>query len=263
VAVACTSSRGAAVAARSGVVIAVLASPLVMRHGVAVLVEEPDHIGTAAFLLGAFLLIDRAPGWRFTGPLIGVILWIGQVGDATVRYLAVPAILLVAGYRVLAARKIRTNDTAIAVAAVASVPLSMLTRSVMQHFGAYATVQPPSAISPIGQWSRHLVVTLHALLTLLGVQSPARATALSTAAAIFGLACLPATHDRLLLLSVGRFLRPAPGRTSRNTTGLPRQPGSTFARPQGLIQVTGMGKRNGAQWTGCERARPGGSSSGS
>ena len=98
-AVACTSSRGAAVAARSGVVIAVLASPLVMRHGVAVLVEEPNHIGTAAFLLGAFLLIDRAPGWRFTGPLIGVILWIGQVGDATVRYLAVPAILLVAGYR--------------------------------------------------------------------------------------------------------------------------------------------------------------------
>ncbi len=87
VAVACTSSRGAAVAARSGVVIAILASPLVMWQGVAVLVEEPDHIGTAAFLLGAFLLIDRAPGWRFTAPLLGVILWIGQVGDATVRYL--------------------------------------------------------------------------------------------------------------------------------------------------------------------------------
>ena len=75
VAMACTSTRGAAVAARSGVVIAVLASPLVMRQGVAVLVEEPDHIGTAAFLLGAFLLADRAPGWRLTGPLIGVILW--------------------------------------------------------------------------------------------------------------------------------------------------------------------------------------------
>jgi hypothetical protein len=192
VAVACTGSRGAAVAARSGVVIAVLASPLVMRQGVAVLVEEPDHIGTAAFLLGAFLLIDRAPGWRFTAPLTGVILWIGQVGDATVRYLAVPAILLVAGYRVLAARKIRSPGTAIAAAAAASVPLSMLTRSLMQHAGAYATVHPPSAIAPAGQWPRHLAVALHALLTLFGVLFPARATALSAAAAIFGLACLMA-----------------------------------------------------------------------
>ena len=41
--------------------IAILAAPLVIRQGVAVLVEEPDHIGTVAFLLGAFLLIDRAP----------------------------------------------------------------------------------------------------------------------------------------------------------------------------------------------------------
>ena len=192
VAVACTSSRGPAVAARSGVVIAILAAPLVMRQGVAVLVEEPDHIGTAAFLLGAFLLVDRAPDRRFTAPLLGVILWLGQVGDATVRYLAVPAILLVTGYRILAARKIRTSDTAIALAAAASVPLSWLTRVVMQHLGAYATVHPPSSIAPAGQWPRHLVVTLHAVLTLFGVQFPARATAVSMAAAIFGLACLMA-----------------------------------------------------------------------
>jgi hypothetical protein len=190
VALACTSSRGAAMAARSGAVIAILASPLVLRPGVAVLVEEPDHIGTAAFLLAAFFLIDRAPGRRFTVPLAGVILWIGQVGDTTVRYLAVPAILIVIAYRVLATRKIRTSDTAIAVATAASVPLSMLTTAVMQHLGAYATVPPPSSISPVRQWPQHVVVTLHALLTLFGVQAPA--TALSAAAAVFGVACLMA-----------------------------------------------------------------------
>jgi len=192
VAVACTSSRGAAAAARSSVVIAILAAPLVMRQGVAVLVEEPDHIGAVAFLLGAYLLIDRAPRRRFTAPLVGVILWIGQVGDDTVLYLAVPAILLVTGYRILAVRKIRASETAIAVAAAASVPLSMLTRAVMQHFGAYATVPAPTRISPVGQWPQHLVVTLHAMLTLFGVQAPARATALSAAAEVFGLACLMA-----------------------------------------------------------------------
>ncbi len=190
VAVACTSTRGAAVAARSGAVIAVLAAPLVMRQGVAVLVEEPDHIGTAAFLLAAFLLIDRAPGRRFTAPLLGLILWAGQVGDDTVRYLAVPAILIVILYRIAAARKIGSSEAAIAVAAAASVPLSMLTSAVMRHFGAYATVRPPAAISPIGRWPQHMVVALHAILTLFGVRAPA--TALSAAAAIFGLACLMA-----------------------------------------------------------------------
>ena len=121
-----------------------------------------------------------------------MILWIGQVGDDTVRYLAVPAILLVTGYRVLAARKIRASETAIAVAAAASVPLAMLTRTVMQHFGAYATVPAPTRISPVRQWPRHLVATLRAILTLFGVQAPARATPLSAAAAVFGLACLMA-----------------------------------------------------------------------
>lgn len=33
--------------------------------------EEPDHIGTAAFLLAAFLLIDRAPGRAFHGAAAG------------------------------------------------------------------------------------------------------------------------------------------------------------------------------------------------
>jgi hypothetical protein len=190
VALAGANSLRAAKAARCGAVIAVLAAPLVMRQGVAVLVEEPDHIGTAAFLLGAFLLIDRAPGRRFTAPLLGVILWAGQVGDATVRYIAVPAVLAVCAYRIVAARKLRPGGTAIA--AAASVPLALLTRAVMQHAGAYATVPPPSRISPAGQWPQHAVVVLHAVLTLFGAGVPVPGTALGVAAAVFGLACLAA-----------------------------------------------------------------------
>ena len=75
-------------------------------------------------MLVSFLLIDRAPGRRFTPPLLCAILCAGQIGDATVRYVAVPAILLVCAYRVLAARKIRTADTAILLAAAASLPLT-------------------------------------------------------------------------------------------------------------------------------------------
>jgi hypothetical protein len=37
----------------------VLAAPTVTGPGVAVLLEAPQHIGTSAYLLGSFLLIDR------------------------------------------------------------------------------------------------------------------------------------------------------------------------------------------------------------
>ena len=122
VALAVTDSRGPARAARCAVVVTVLAAPLFTTSSVELLLEEPDHIGTSAFLLASFLLIDRAPGRRFTAPLLCVILCAGQLSDLTVRYVAVPAVLLVCGYRVLAARRLRSGDAALVVAAAASVP---------------------------------------------------------------------------------------------------------------------------------------------
>jgi hypothetical protein len=202
VALAGTGSRGAARAARAAVVIAVLAAPLVLRPGVAVLLEEPDHIGTAAYLLGAFLLIDRAPARRFTPPLLALILWAGQVGDATVRYLAVPAVVVICGYRIVAARSLRTPATWLAVAAVVSVPLAMATRLVMQHAGAYATVPPPTRLAPPGLWPRHVLVTLHGVAAMFGVQLPVPGTALGAGAAVFGTACLAAA-----VFGFGRVVR--------------------------------------------------------
>ncbi len=122
VALAATGSRGPARATRCAVVVMVLAAPLLTRSSVITLLEDPDHIGTSAFLLASFLLIDRAPGRRFTAPLLCVILCAGQLSDLTVRYVAVPSVLLVCGYRVLAARKLRSGDAALVVAAAASVP---------------------------------------------------------------------------------------------------------------------------------------------
>jgi hypothetical protein len=191
VALAVTNSRGAAAAARCGVVIAVLAGPLLTTgQGVAILLQKPDHIGTSAFLLGSFLLIDRAPGWRFTPPLLLVILCAGQLGDATVLYVAVPTVVLVCAYRALAARKIRTVDTVIALAAVASVPLAILARQVMVHFGAFAMVPPRTRISSPGQWAHNALLTLHFARTLFGAIVIGPGTGSGVAAAAFGWACL-------------------------------------------------------------------------
>jgi hypothetical protein len=189
VALGVTDSRGPARAARCAVVVTVLAAPLVTNSSAALLLEEPDHIGTSAFLLASFLLIDRAAGRRFTAPLVCVILTAGQLSDLTVRYVAVPAILVVCGYRVLATRRLRSGDAALVAAAAISVPLESLIRAAMRHLGAYSMAAPGARLSPIGLWPHHAALTWLDLRILFGaVVEPD--TRLGRIGAAFGLACL-------------------------------------------------------------------------
>ena len=189
VALAVADSKGLSRAARAAAVLAVLASPLLKHRGVALLLSEPDHTGTSAIILLSFLLVDRFPGRRFTPPLLCAILCAGQIGDATVRYVAVPAILLVCAYRILAARKIRTPDTAILLAAAASLLLTPLIHAAMVRLGGYVMVPPSTAISPAAQWPQHAVSTLKSIYTLFGVIVVPHA-ALGPAGSAFGLICL-------------------------------------------------------------------------
>ena len=202
VAVARAGSRGLSTAVRCGVVIAVLATPLLTSPGIGFVLENPNHTGTVAIILVSFLLIDRAPGWRFTPPLLCAILIAGQVGDATVRYAAVPAVLVVCAYRVLATVKLRggvnlrervnlrTGDAAIAAAAVASVPLASLARAAIVHFGGYAIHPPNSGIVPTVFWGHHAVLAVQDILSLYGATT--LGAVVGTAGAVFGWACLVA-----------------------------------------------------------------------
>ena len=188
-ALAVTSSRGPARAVRCAVVVAVLAAPLLAGPPILALLEEPDHIGTSLFLLVTFLLIDRVPDRRFTAPLVCLILSAGQLSDLTVRYVAVPAVVLVCGYRVLAARKLRSGDTALVVAAVVSVPLESVLRTAMVHFGAFVMVPPQARLSSPRLWPQHASLTWLNVRVLFG--SVARSdTRLGGAGAAFGLICL-------------------------------------------------------------------------
>jgi hypothetical protein len=189
VALAVTDSRGPARAARGAVVVTVLAVPLLATSSVTLLLEEPDHIGTSVFLLASFLLIDRFPGRRFTAPLLCVILCAGQLNDLTVRYVAVPAILLVCGYRVLAARRLRSGEAALVVAAAVSVPLESLLRTAMLHLGAYFMVAPITRLSPVRRWPHNAAVTWLDVRILFGAAA-APGTRLGGAEAAFGLVCL-------------------------------------------------------------------------
>jgi hypothetical protein len=201
VAVAVTNSRGPARLARCAVVIAVLASPLLVPVNVGIPLGEPDHMGTSAILLVCFLLIEQVPGKRYTAPLLCLILCAGQLGDATVRYIAVPAIILVCAYRLLAARKIRAADTVLAIAAIVSVPLESAVRDVMRHFGGYVMISPQFHLAPPGQWEQNARLTVHAWRQLFGVTSPLNAP-LGDVTAVFGFICLLATAAGLVKVIV-------------------------------------------------------------
>jgi hypothetical protein len=189
VALAVTDSRGPARAVRCAAVVTVLAAPLLHGHTVLVLLEEPDHIGTSVFLLVSFLLIDRVPDRRFTAPLVGLILCAGQLSDLTVRYVAVPAVVLVCGYRMLAARKLRSGDAALVVAAVVSVPLEALLQAAITHLGGFVLVAPKARLSSPRLWLHHASVTGTDIRILFGAVG-GLGTKLGLAGAVFGLICL-------------------------------------------------------------------------
>jgi hypothetical protein len=188
VALGMADSRGAAKAVRCAVVIMLLAAPL-LAVSVRFLLEEPDHIGTSVFVLGSFLLIDRVPARRFAAPLVCVILCAGQFGDLTVRYVAVPAVVLVCGYRALAARRLRSSDAAMVVAAVASVPLDMLLSTVMVHLGGFTGHAPKASFAPVRLWMHQAAITWSNLRLLFGAVH-GKGAKLGAAGFDFRMACL-------------------------------------------------------------------------
>jgi hypothetical protein len=191
VAIAVTGSRGGSRAARAGVVAAVLAAPALVAMDIWIPLGFPDHTGTTVFVLVSFLLVDRVPDKWFTAPIVGLVVCAGQISDVTVRYVAVPAIVVVCGYRVLASGKFRSGDAANAAAAVASVPVALAVRALMRHFGAYVMVSPKTRIAPIAHWPHNAALTWYAVRMVFGISTgPASHSHPVGAAAVFGTICL-------------------------------------------------------------------------
>lgn len=186
-AVAVTGSRGTARACRAVVVVAVIGAPELVNGSRWLSIGLPDHTGTTVFLLLGCLLVDRALGWRWTAPLLCLLLCAGQLGDVTVRYIYVPAIALVCALQIARTRRLKSADTAVVAAAVGSVPLSLAVRAVLRHLGAYQMVAPRTALAPVSSWPHNAEVTWQQLRTVFGAQAPG---GLLVGDALFGWACL-------------------------------------------------------------------------
>ena len=186
-AVAVTGSRGIARALRAAVVVAVIFAADIVPEDRYLSIGLPDHTGTTVFLLLGCLLLASALSWRWMAPLLCLLLCAGQVGDVTVRYVYVPAIVLVYALVVARTRRLRSADTAIVAAALASVPLSLAVRAVLRHLGAYQMVAPSTGIAPVNSWAHNAAQTWLGLRFVFGAQSPG---GVSTGEAIFGWTCL-------------------------------------------------------------------------
>lgn len=186
-AVAVTGSRDIARAGRAVVVIAVIGAPAIVPADRYLSIGLPDHTGTTVFLLLGCLLVDRALSWRWTAPLLCLLLCAGQLGDVTVRYVYVPAIALVCALVVARTRRLRSADTAIVAAALGSVPLSLAVRAVLRHLGAYQMVAPSTAIAPVSSWAHNAAETWQELRFVFGAQAPG---GVSAGEALFGSVCL-------------------------------------------------------------------------
>ncbi len=185
-AIARIDSRGAAAAVRCGLVVAVLTAGFADSF---VFLLKPDHAATSAFLLGCFLLVDRAPSRWFTPPALFVILCAGQIGDGLVLYVAVPSVILVSLYRWASGDRHRPFDVLVAAAAALSVPVALLIRAMMIRLGGYVMVPPDATPARISLLGRHLRLTAQNIGTLFGV-IPHPWSALGVVGSPFGTLCL-------------------------------------------------------------------------
>lgn len=136
------------------------------------LILVPDHCATAIFALVSFTLVSRFAERRWAPWALLAVLAVGQFGDATVRYVAVPALLIVWFLDALVERRLRTPRLRLALAALASVPLSLGVRAVMRHYGAFYLNKPITKIAPVSDWGWHFKDTALSLLALFGAYSP-------------------------------------------------------------------------------------------
>lgn len=170
-------------AARVAVVLAILSASMTTGinssggtasgfYGPVLLLGEPNHTTTCAFLLAMVLLIQRRPNWAGTPWVLFVLLLFGQIGDIIVRFMFVGAIVLACGWRVFQTRDWRSRDCLYGVTALISIPAAFLLRRLMRGLGSYTMLAPPAKIAPPSQWLSHLNLTFQQIPQLFGVVNP-------------------------------------------------------------------------------------------
>jgi hypothetical protein len=187
---------------KEGVLRALIACGILLApqlgHGTALLVSQPDHLGTQVPLLAIFLLLDRAPRRWYTPVAIGVMLtWVIIADRVAVLDAALPLTVVcgIRGYWALVRHRgpasARWFEFSLAAAGIVSFGLSELVVSVIGRRGGYTPLPLPTQhFAAAGDIPHHLAVTVEGFFILYGAFFGGVSPGVATAIAVLHLAGL-------------------------------------------------------------------------
>ena len=211
------SARG-----REGVVRALLGGGILLAPslvlGTRVLMQGPDHLGTAVPILLALLVLDRAPERWWVPVVVGVLLTLAQVSDVLATFAGAAAVAVACGVRVglEVVRRQRPLKSAgydlwIGLAAVISIELAHLVLWGINAAGGFY-MRPPKnglGLAPISALPAHAGDLAYNLLILFGADFFGQHTAVGVVLALLHLTGVALALCGLLIGLAGFFGRAA------------------------------------------------------
>ncbi len=244
---------------REGVVRALIASGILLApqpgHGVHLLIQQPDHIGTQVPLLAVLIVLDRGPRrWYLPAAVMLMLTWV-IVSDRVGMFTAALPLAAVCGLRVLWAvgrerRRLASMwfESWLAAAGIFSFVLATLIVAVIKHLGGYTPLPLPSKVTSVGALPAHVVLTGEGILNLYGadvIRMPAGAAFAVALVHLAGLALALAGF----CLACRRFLSATDLILPVLATGIVVQPGRLHLqhRPRHLVRHQGNHRRTAAR----------------
>jgi hypothetical protein len=146
--------------------------------GTQVLLSSPDHVGTVAPVLIAWLVLDRcrpAPFRWWVPALVALVLAWAMVADVITLYIGIAPLLAVCLTRAFRATVIRRQplsasryELALALAALAALVVGLKAPAVIHALGGYSIMPAPHTLAPLSELPTRLRITGQGLLLLFG-----------------------------------------------------------------------------------------------
>jgi hypothetical protein len=186
---------------REGVIRALIASGILLApqlyNGIALLIQQPDHIGTQVPLLVIFIVLDRAPRrWYIPAAIAVMLTWV-MVADRVAVFDAALPLVAVCGIRAFWAlihdRKPLASlwfEFSLMAAGIFSFVASLLVVSAIKHLGGYTPLPLITTAASARDIPAHLVLTIEGILTVYGANFSGLSSGVAVAIALVHLAGL-------------------------------------------------------------------------
>jgi hypothetical protein len=203
-------ARGAEGWARALIAAGIMTAPQ-LGDGVHVLLGPPDHVGTQVLILGAFLLLERAPRRWYTPCAGWALLTVATVADKITVVDAIVPLAFVGPLHAAWSRRPSRHrfELSLAVAAGAAAAAAGLLLTLIGRAGGFTLLPVRTALTTPGGAARHLPLAWHGILSLFGADVAAarggpqaalaclHAPGIALAAAAFAVVAwhVPSPHD--------------------------------------------------------------------